>query len=67
MELIMEPIEAAFSIGGDDEGWFFRVIWKCPICGRRSRVLKTGTGKLEFPVIVNCKLKHATLVKPYRT
>jgi hypothetical protein len=82
----MEPIkpieiaamEAAVQSGGDDEYWFARITWKCPICGRRSRVLKTGgssvrlsTGhgqeELQFPMEVICKQGHKTLVKPYRT
>ncbi len=65
----MEPIEAAFSWGEHDDSWFARVTWKCPTCGKRNNLLKTGTGKLKdaLPLTVKCKLGHETLVKPYRS
>ncbi len=65
----MEPIEAAFSWGGDEQSWFARITWKCFICGRRNCELKKGPGKLKdsLPLKMICKLKHETLVKPYRS
>jgi hypothetical protein len=64
----MEPIEAAFFWGEYDEQFFARITYKCPICGRRNRVLKTGAGKLKknLPIKVTCKLGHETLVEPYK-
>lgn len=65
----MGPIEAAFSWGEHDNTWHARVTWKCPICGRRNNVLKTGPGALKenLPISVKCKLGHESFCKPYRT
>ena len=63
----MEPIEAAFSWGGDNERWFARITWKCSICGRRNCELKKGPGPLSsaLPLEMECKQHHKTLVMPY--
>jgi len=65
----MEPIEAAFSWGGDEQSWFARITWKCFICGRRNCELKKGQGPLTsaLPITMQCKQGHETLVKPYRS
>lgn len=63
----LEFIEAAFSGGEIDDGWFGRVIAKCPICGRRTSDMLRGKGKLTdaWPQIVQCKNKHKFGVVPY--
>ena len=63
----MEPIEAAFSWGEGDNGWFARITWKCSICGRRNCELKKGPGTLSsaLPLEMECKQHHKTLVMPY--
>lgn len=65
----MEPIEAAFLVGDSSEEFWARIIWKCPICSRRSRTVKKGPGPLaqNLPIKVACKLGHEAAVKPYRT
>ena len=69
MESIEAPIEAAFSGGGDRDFWFYRITYKCPICGRRTCVLEKGKGTTmeeNLPLRVRCKQGHETLVVPYR-
>ena len=66
----MESIlEAAFSYGEHDNSWHARITWKCPVCGRRNRLVKTGPGTLKesLPIKVSCKVGHESLVKPYRS
>jgi hypothetical protein len=60
--------EAAFSWGGDDNGWFARITWKCSICGRRNCELMKGPGPISsaLPIEVTCKQKHKIWVVPYR-
>jgi len=65
----MEPIEAAFSWGEGDNGWFARVTAnKCPVCGRRTCELKKGPGHLvnNLPLTIECKNHHKILVVPWR-
>jgi hypothetical protein len=64
----MEPIlEAAFSYGEHDNSWHARITWKCPVCGRRNRLVKTGPGRMAaaLPLEMACKHGHKTLVMPY--
>jgi len=65
----MVPIEAAFSWGEGDNGWFARVTAnKCPVCGRGILELKKGLGHMvnNVPLEIECKNHHKFLVVPWR-
>jgi hypothetical protein len=63
----LEFVECATSGGGNENGWFYRVTTKCPICGRRTSEIVKGKGPLSefWPQIVQCKNKHKFGVVPY--
>ena len=66
---LVEPLECAFLFGDTaDRGWWARVTFKCPVCGRRNSKAVNGPGKMAdaLPLTVICKNKHETLVIPYR-
>jgi len=61
-----EVIEAAFSYGEHEHGWYAKITFKCGTCGRRNRQVLQGTEpQMPLPLVVTCKFGHTTLVKPY--
>jgi len=62
-----EVIEAAFSYGEHEHGWYAKITFKCGTCGRRNRVVLQGVEqKMPLPQTVKCKYEHETNVVPYR-
>lgn len=64
----MEPIEAAFFSGENSEGWWSKITWRCPRCGRRNFKSLKGPGRMAdcLPLKVLCKFGHESEVVPYR-
>ena len=48
-------VEAAISCGEYSEGWYARLTFKCPLCGKRHVVKQQGKGSQPKVFSVDCK------------